>query len=140
MPISLPDLPDPLYTPLVRQLLDMIGLRKERIQQREDDMIRLKGLKTRSQIAPSPLETPPRPRPTLDSDANRPGSAHRPMSVQVSITHGVVIPLPEVPPGAIYAGFDDFVDLNLGPQPKVSRYCLAWEIEENCPGRDRNGA
>jgi hypothetical protein len=68
MQILLPDIPDAERTPLVRQLLDIIDLQRERIlqleeriQQLEDEIARLKGLKARPRIAPSALETPPRP-------------------------------------------------------------------------------
>ena len=47
-------------TPLVRQLLEIIRGQHERIQQLEDEISRLKGLKTRPVLAPSRLETPPR--------------------------------------------------------------------------------
>ena len=47
-------------TPLVGQLLEIIRTQQDRIQQLEDEILRLKGLKTRPVIAPSPLEPPPR--------------------------------------------------------------------------------
>ena len=60
MSIVVPDIAESECTPLVRQLLDIVRLQQERIRQLEDEIIRLKGLKTRPQIAPSALETPPR--------------------------------------------------------------------------------
>ena len=62
-----------------------------RIQQLEDEIARLKGLKTRPRIAPSTLETPPRP--PRDPDAKRPGSAKRSKTAELIITtEKVVIP------------------------------------------------
>jgi hypothetical protein len=84
MPIVLPEIPEAESTPLVRMLLDIIRLQQERIQHLEDEIIRLKGLKTRPQIAPSALETPPRPPPP--ADAKRPGSAKRPKTARLTIT------------------------------------------------------
>ena len=80
MRLVLPDIPDAECTPLVRQLLEIIHLQHDRIQQLEDEVARLKGLKTRPRIAPSALETPPRP--PRDPGAKRPAppSAPRPQS------------------------------------------------------------
>jgi hypothetical protein len=80
MPLILPDIPEADATPLVRQLLEIIRSphehiqsQHERIQQLEDEIARLKGLRTRPVIAPSRLETPPRPSPV--SAQKRPGSS-----------------------------------------------------------------
>jgi hypothetical protein len=93
MPIVLPEIPEAESTPLVRMLLDIIRLQQERIQHLEDEITRLKGLKTRPQIAPSALETPPRPPPP--PDAKRPGSAKRPKTARLIITEEVILELPD---------------------------------------------
>jgi hypothetical protein len=120
MPIVLPEIPEAEFTPLVRLLLDIIRLQQERIQQLEDEIARLKGLKTRPQIAPSALETPPRPPP--QPDAKRPGSAKRPKTARLTITEEVILELPEIPPGAIFKGYEDFVVQDLVLRPRVTRY------------------
>src|SRR5450631_1641988 len=114
MQLLLPDIPDAECTPLVRQLLDIIYLQHERIQQLEerarqleDEIARLKGLKARPRIAPSALETPPRP--PRDPDAKRPGSAKRSKTAELTITTEKVIRLVDKPPGSIFKGFEDFV-------------------------------
>ena len=91
MSILLPDIPDSECTPLVRQLLEIIYLQQERILQLEEivkqlkeEIARLKGLKARPQIAPSTLETPPRP--PRDPNAKRPGSAKRSKTAKLTIT------------------------------------------------------
>jgi hypothetical protein len=76
MPLLLPNIPEAEATPLVRQLLEIIRSRQERLQQLEDEIARLKGLKTRPVIAPSRLETPPPSPPELGQ--KRPGSGKRP--------------------------------------------------------------
>ena len=106
MPLLLPDIPDAECTPLVRQLLDIIYLQHERIQQLEDEIARLKDLKARPRIAPSTLETPPRP--PRDPAATRPGSAKRSKTAQLTVTEEIVIRLPDVPAGAVFKGFEDF--------------------------------
>src|SRR3954470_18567795 len=127
MRIALPDIPETERTPLVQQLLDIIALQQERIQQLEeridqleDEIARLKGLKARPRIAPSALETPPRP--PRDPGAKRPGSAKRSKTAQLTITEEIVLPLPEVPPEAIFKGYEDFVVQDLVLQPRVVRY------------------
>ena len=93
MPIPVPEIPEADRTPLVQQLLEIIHLQldrirqledqvrlqydriqqlQERVHQLEDEIARLKGLKARPRIAPSALETPPRP--PRDPDVKRPGS------------------------------------------------------------------
>jgi Transposase IS66 family len=127
MRILLPDIPEAERTPLVRQLLDIIALQQERIQQLEarvhqleDEIARLKGLKTRPRIAPSALETPHR-RPR-DPKAKRPGSAKRSKTAQLAITEETVIRLSDVPEGAVFKGYEDFVVQDLILKPRVIRY------------------
>jgi len=120
MSVPLPDLPESECTPLVRQLLDLIGPLQNRIQELEDEILRLKGLKTRPIIAPSPLETPPRlPR---QPGQKRPGSAKRLKTAQLTITDEVVVPLVDPPPGSIFKGYEDFVVQDLIIRPQVLLY------------------
>jgi hypothetical protein len=119
MSIVLPDIAESECTPLVRQLLDIVRLQQERIRQLEDEITRLKGLKTRPQIAPSVLETPSRP--PLPPDAKRPGSAKRSKGARLTITP-VVVPLPHPPDGAVFKGYEDFVVQELVVQSQVTCY------------------
>jgi Transposase IS66 family len=127
MSMLLPDIPEAERTPLVRQLLEIIRLQQERIaqlqervHQLEDEIARLKGLKTRPRLAPSALETPTRP--PRDPNAKRPGSAKRSKTVELTITKETVIPLPQVPEGAIFKGYEDFVVQDLILEPRVILY------------------
>ncbi len=141
MPILLPDIPEAERTPLVRQLLEIIRLQQERIHQLEgqvclqqerihqleervhqleDEIARLKGLKTRPRIAPSSLEKPNRP--PRDPHAKRPGSAKRSKTGELTITEETVIPLPHVPEGAVFKGYEDFVVQDLVLEPRVILY------------------
>ena len=103
MPLTLPEIPEAENTPLVRQLLEIIRTQQDRIQQLEDEILRLKGLKTRPVIAASPLEPPPRP--PREPGQKRPGSAKRSKTVQLVITNEVVVPLADVPPGSAFKGY-----------------------------------
>jgi hypothetical protein len=109
MQTLLADIADAERTPRVRQLLDIIDRQQEhileleeRIKQLEDEIARLKGLKARPRIAPSALETPPRP--PRDPNAKRPGSAKRSKTAEQTVTEKIVIRLPDVPPEAVFRG------------------------------------
>jgi hypothetical protein len=120
MSAAQPDIPESECTPLVRQLLDINRQLQNRIQELEDEILRLKGLKTRPLIAPSPLETPPRlPR---EPGQKRPGSAKRLKTAQLTITEEKIIPLADPPPGSIFKGYQDFVVQDLVIRPLVIRY------------------
>jgi len=119
-PLTLPEIPEAENTPLVRQLLEIIRTQQDRIQQLEDEILRLKGLKTRPVIAPSPLERPPRP--PREPGQKRPGSAKRSKTAQLVITDEVVVPLADVPPGSAFKGYEDFVVQDLEIRPRVTRY------------------
>src|SRR3954453_21214204 len=119
MTMPLPNIPESECTPLVRQLLDLIGHLQNRIQELEDEILRLKGLKTRPIIAPSPLERPTRP--PRDPGQKRPGSAKRLKTAQLTITDEVV-PLTDPPPESIFKGYEDFVVQDLIIRPEVICY------------------
>jgi Transposase IS66 family len=129
MPLVLPEIPEAELTPLVRQLLETLRSQQERIQQLEDEIARLKGLKTRPVIAPSRLETPPH-RPPQPGE-KRPGSAKRSKNAQLIITQEIVVPLANVPPEATFKGYEDFVVQDLVFRPRVTRYRRArWQTAD----------
>jgi hypothetical protein len=119
MSLPLPDVPESECTPLVRQLLDLLQQQQEIIQQLRDEIARLKGLKTRPLIVPSPLQAPPRP--SRDPTRKRPGSAKRLKTAQLAMTDEVV-PLADPPPGSAFRGYEDFVVQDLIIGPRVIRY------------------
>jgi hypothetical protein len=120
MPLLFPDIPEAEATPLVRQLLEIIRSQQERLKQLEDEILRLKGLKTRPIIAPSPLETPPPP--PREPGQKRPGSAKRLKTAQLTITDEVVVPLADRPPGSVFKGYENFVVQDLIIRPEVILY------------------
>jgi Transposase IS66 family len=117
---TLPEIPEADDTPLLRQLLEIIRAQQERLQQLEDEIARLKGLKTRPVIAPSRLETPPRQPPA--PGRKRPGSHKRSKTAQLAVTTETVIPVVDKPPGSIFKGYEDFVVQELTIEPRVIRY------------------
>ena len=106
---------------MLRQLLEIIRAQQERLQQLEDEIARLKGLKTRPVIAPSRLETPPRQPPA--PGRKRPGSHKRSKTAQLAVTTETVIPVVDKPPGSTFKGYEDFVVQELAIEPRVIRYC-----------------
>ena len=114
---SLPEIPEAECTPLVRQLLEIIRLQQDRIQQLEDEIVRLKGLKTRPDRPQSAGDAAPaasRPR------SERPGSAKRSKTAQLTITDEIVVPLADLPPGSVFKGYEDFVVQDLIIRPGSS--------------------
>ena len=120
MSLPLPEIPEAESTPLVRQLLDIIRTQQDRIEQLEDEILRLKGLKTRPTIAPSPLERPPRL--PLPPGQKRPGSAKRSKTAQLVLTKEVKVLLVDRPLGSIFKGYEDFVIQDLEIRPQVICY------------------
>jgi len=120
MSLPLPKIPESESTPLVRQLLDLLQQQQEIIRQLRDEIARLKGLKTRPLIAPSPLEAPPRlPR---NPGRKRPGSAKRLKTALLTMTDEVIVPLTDPPLGSVFKGYEDFVVQDLIIRPQVVRY------------------
>jgi hypothetical protein len=117
---TVPEIPEADDTPLVRQLVEIIRGQQERLQQLEDEIARLKGLKIRPVIAPSRLETPARQPPAPGQ--KRPRSNKRSKTAQLTITADKYIPLVEKPPESIFKGYEDFVVQEMVIEPRVIRY------------------
>ena len=120
MALSLPDIAAVDRSPLVQQLLDIIHQQQQRLEQLEDEILRLKRLPVRPVIAPSVLEAPPRSPP--QPGQKRPGSAKRSKTASLTITDEVLIQVPDVPPGAAFKGYEDFVVQDLLLRPRITRY------------------
>jgi Transposase IS66 family len=116
----LPEIPEAEATPLVRQLVEIVRGQQERLQQLEDEIARLKGLKARPVIAPSRLEAPPRQPPA--PGRRRPGSDKRSKTALLTVTTEDVIRLIDKPPGSTFKGYEDFVVQDLVIEPRVTRY------------------
>jgi hypothetical protein len=117
---TVPEISEADDTPLVRQLLAIISGQQERLQQLEDEIALLKGLKTRPVIAPSCLETPPRKPPAPGQ--KRPGSEKRSKTAQLIITDEKVIPLVDKPPGSTFKGYEEYIVQELVIEPRVILY------------------
>ena len=96
-------------TPLVRRLLELIAFLLELVQQLKDEIARLKGLKTRPKIKPSPLEKPRPPRRRPDSYLGQHGPPqHRcPKAERLPIHHTVVLHPTDLPRGSTLKDYEE---------------------------------
>lgn len=114
-----PHVPAAEQTPLVRRLLEIVAYLLQLVQQLRDEIARLKGLKTRPPIRPSPLEKPrPSRRPPRpgqhEADAPR---DRRPKAQRLTIHDTVVLPPPDLPAGATLKGYEETLVQGLLIQP-----------------------
>lgn len=97
-------------TPLVERLLRVIEEQQSKIQALRDEIARLKGLPRRPKIPPSTLNAPhPDPSHKKRRRGQRPGSAKRKKTVELTIHETVSIPLEGLPEGTCQNGYEDFV-------------------------------
>jgi hypothetical protein len=124
---ALPPIPETERTPLVLALLAIIDAQELRIQQLEESVQQLrgeiailKGQQPRPRIAPSTLETPPRP--PADPGQKRPGSAKCSKNAALLTPVEVKIPFPDPPPGSTTHGYEEYVVQELVVEAKVTRF------------------
>ena len=120
MPFPLPEIPPEQRSPVVLRLLEIIQQQHELIQQLRDEIAVLKGHKPRPQIAPSCLESSPRP-PAAPGD-KRPGSSKRPKNAHLAVHAEVRLTVPDTPPGSVAKGYEEFVVQELVFEARVTRY------------------
>jgi hypothetical protein len=119
MRLVVPHVPAADQTPLVRRLLELVALLLELVQQLRDEIARLKGLKTRPPIRPSPLEKPrPSRRPTRPGQ-DEPDAPHdrRPKAQRLVIHDTVVLHPPDLPADATLKDYEETLVQGLLIQP-----------------------
>ena len=104
---KVPPIPERERTPVVTALLEIIQLQQEQIQALADEIARMKGNKGKPDIKPSPLEKPS-PSQAKPNPGQRPGSAKRSKTADLTIHETKVLKAPNVPPGSEFKGFEDF--------------------------------
>jgi hypothetical protein len=145
-PIQLPDISDAERTPLVEQLLALIEAlaetshrQTETIQPLRDEIAVLKGEKPKPTFKPNGMEQQTDPEATDGSDGDgdgeskdkRPGSAKRHKTQDLIIHEACPIPPREVPAGARFKGYRDFVVQDLKIAPHKTRYRLeVWQAPD----------
>jgi len=104
------EVPAEELTPLAERLLRVIEEQHAEIQGLRDEIARLKGLPRRPKIPPSTLNAPhPDPSHKKRRRGQRPGSAKRKKTVELTIHETVSIPLEGLPEGTRQNGYEDFV-------------------------------
>jgi hypothetical protein len=97
-------------TPLVDRLLRVIEEQQAEIQALRDEVNRLKGLPRRPSIRPSTLNAPhPDPSHKKKRQGERPGSAKRQKTRELTIHETIPVPLEGLPEGTRQNGYEDFV-------------------------------
>jgi hypothetical protein len=136
MKMELPEVRPEERTPLVdsllaiiRQLLDRVQQLEETVQQLRDEIAILKGQKPRPEIRPSKLEsTPPSSAP---KEGKRPGSEKRSKNSQFSIPEDIILLPDNLPPEAVFKGYEPYMVQELTIAAKATRYLRArFELPE----------
>jgi len=104
-----PKIPEQERTPVVAELLEIIGYMQEEIQKLKDEIARLKGQKPKPKITPSNLEktTGEKQGPRQPGD-KRPGSQKRSKTDELEIHEINVIEPDTIPEGSRFKGYQDY--------------------------------
>jgi len=120
MKMELPEIRAEERTPLVeallaiiRELLDRNQQLEETVLQLRDEIAVLKGQKPRPKIKPSSLEsaTPPPQQegPKKEKPDKRSGSEKRSKNAELTIHRRVPLHIDDLPPGAVFKGYEDYI-------------------------------
>jgi hypothetical protein len=128
MKMELPEMRPDERTPLVEALLGIIRQLADRVaelerinQELRDEIARSKGQKTRPDIKPSILNTPPKPEGGT-REGRRRGKPSRPKTSELTIHNTAVLKLDTVPAGATLHGYESFVVQDLEIKTVTTRY------------------
>jgi hypothetical protein len=136
MKMELPEIRAEERTPLVEALLAIIRELLDRNQQLEeivlqlrDEIAILKGQKPRPKIKPSSLEsdTPPSQQqgPKKEKPDQRPGSEKRSKNVELTIHHRLPLHIDDLPVGAVFKGYEDYIVQELLIETRNTLYLRA---------------
>jgi hypothetical protein len=137
--IRIPDIPEEVQTPLVKELVEIIERLAQRVRQQDeqiaqlkDEIAVLKGEKKRPQFKPSQLDKNAGQDEGAPREGKRPGSAKRGKTVALTIHEEQVVPPADpVPAGSRFKGYHDYVVQELVIRAHNTRYRLErWETPE----------
>jgi hypothetical protein len=130
MKMELPEIGPDERTPVVeallaiiRQLADRVAELEQTLQQVRDDNARLKGQKPRPEIKPSVLEA--RPKSQRKEGDQRPGSAKRPKTAELTIHREERLHAQGLPEGSKLRSYEAYVVQELSIQSENTRYLRA---------------
>jgi Transposase IS66 family len=124
LPVDETKIPEDDINPTVLLLLETIREQADTIQKLKDEIARLKKKPPRPKLKPSRLEKkdPDKKKP---KDTKRPGSKKRNKTAQLEIHETIPVPLKDIPPGAVFKGWNPFVVQGLKINLHNTRYLLA---------------
>lgn len=135
MKMELPEIRPEERTPLVeallaiiRELLDRNQQLEETVLQLRDEIAILKGQKPRPNIKPSSLEssTPPSQEGLKkEKPEKRPGSEKRSKNAELPIHHKVPLHIDDLPPGAVFKGYEEYLVQELVIENRNTLYLRA---------------
>jgi hypothetical protein len=126
--LKFPEIPRTEQTPLVQRLLQLILEQQKRIEELEEEVLRLKRETVKPKVKPSRLE----PGRTSQEEAGESGRTKpgpkRSKTQTLEIHHTEIVKAEEVPAGAIFKGYQDYVVQDLIIQPNNTCYRLEqWQ-------------
>lgn len=122
---------------IIRHLLDVVANLEETIRQQRDEIDRLKGQTKRPHLQPSRLEAQPgsagepKGEPGGGQPQQRPGSAKRPKTAELTIHHQQSLHLENAPAGATFRGYERYVVQDLRVEVVNTAY---WRGRYALPG------
>jgi Transposase IS66 family len=135
MKLELPPIPPEQHSPLVQslwaliqQLLDRNQQLEETVLQLRDEIALVKGQKPRPQIQPSSLTsaTPPSQEGSQrEKPHKRPGSEKRSKNAELTIHRKVTLHIDDLPPGALFKGYENYIVQELWIEPRNTLYLRA---------------
>jgi len=123
--IDLGKIPEEQKTPLVMELLHVIGQLTEQTERLREEVARLKEHKGKPKIPPSRLEKDPKEKQKKKDRKKRPGSKKRSKTKQLTIHETISVPPKEIPPGSTRAGYDDWIVQGL----KIELHNVCYRLE-----------
>ena len=125
LPVDESMIPEEDMNPTVQLLLEAIREQADTIQKLKDEIARLKKKPPRPKIKPSSLEKKNTDKKKSPKDKKRPGSKKKNKTAQLEIHETIPVPLENVPPGAVFKGYNAFVVQGLILKLHNIRYNLA---------------
>jgi hypothetical protein len=107
--LKLPEIPSSEQTPLVQRLLQIIVEQQKRIEELEEEVLRLKRERVKPKIKPSRLEPGRTSQEEAGESGRRKPGPKRSKTQTLEIHHTELVKAEGVPTGSIFKGYQDYV-------------------------------